>query len=454
MHKLIDDRFEELVADLKYMLSFRTDASLYEPTENDPFGRPMTDALNAFLKRAESYGFTTRNLDNYVGYVDTSTDKSLPLYGIMCHLDVVPAGDESLWHYPPFGGVESGGRLYGRGSFDDKGPAVASLHAMRAIRDTQSLKCRFRLIVGLDEETGAFRCIKRYKKTEEIPLHSFSPDGAFPLINAEKGILRLTVRKDFGDVVHSPAAIKTVRGGIRTNVVPGKAVATVSGIHLPERSGNGLEFSANEIVANGLSTHVKHPWEGKNAILVLLQFLAGLNVPSGLGQYVRVLHGLFGLEYDGRSLGIACEDSVSGNLTCTLSVIEADERACTFKMDIRHPVTCDGDDIVLKLQQVFGKLGASVTLDSRNDPLYVPEDDPFVQLLLGAYTAVTGQKGKPISTGGGTYCRDMPNSVSFGILFPGEESVAHCADEYVSLASLKTAAHIYAEVFDRINRTS
>ena len=49
MHKLIDDRFEELVADLKYMLSFRTDASLYEPTENDPFGRPMTDALNAFL---------------------------------------------------------------------------------------------------------------------------------------------------------------------------------------------------------------------------------------------------------------------------------------------------------------------------------------------------------------------------------------------------------------------
>ena len=59
MHKLIDDRFEELVADLKYMLSFRTDASLYEPTENDPFGRPMTDALNAFLKRAESYGFTT-----------------------------------------------------------------------------------------------------------------------------------------------------------------------------------------------------------------------------------------------------------------------------------------------------------------------------------------------------------------------------------------------------------
>ena len=104
-----------------------------------------------------------------------------------------------------------------------------------------------------------------------------------------------------------------------------------------------------------------------------------------------------------------------------------------------------------KLKQIFGQLGASVTLDSRNAPRYVPEDDPFVQLLLGAYTAVTGQAGKPISTGGGTYCRDMPRSVSFGILFPGEESVAHSVDEYVSLASLKKAAHIYGEAFERIN---
>lgn len=450
MHKLIDDRFEELVADLKYMLSFRTDASLYEPTENDPFGRPMTDALNAFLKRAESYGFTTRNLDNYVGYVDISTDKSLPLYGIMCHLDVVPAGDESLWHYPPFGGVESGGRLYGRGSFDDKGPAVASLHAMRAIRDTQSLKCRFRLIVGLDEETGAFRCIKRYKKTEEIPLHSFSPDGAFPLINAEKGILRLTVRKEFDGSGDSFVGIETIRGGVRTNIVPGKAFATLKGIRFPDDR-DGFEFQGDSVVANGLSTHVKHPWDGKNAILLLLQFLAQQDIHSPLGDYVRELHRLFRMEYDGRSLGIACHDDVSGDLTCTLAVIDADRQGCTLKVDIRYPVTFDGNEIVEKLKRIFGQLGASVTLDSRNAPLYVPEDDPFVQLLLGAYTAVTGQAGKPISTGGGTYCRDMPRSVSFGILFPGEESVAHSVDEYVSLASLKKAAHIYGEAFERIN---
>lgn len=53
----------------------------------------MTEALDAFLGMAKSHGFITRNIDNMAGYIDTSDDASLPLYGLMCHLDVVPAGD-------------------------------------------------------------------------------------------------------------------------------------------------------------------------------------------------------------------------------------------------------------------------------------------------------------------------------------------------------------------------
>lgn len=451
MHDRIDSYFPGLLKDLQTMVAYRSDAALYNPEPGHPFGRGLTETLNAFLAIADGYGFHTRNLDNYVGYAETSDDESLPLYGIMAHLDVVPVGDESLWKYPPWGGVIDNGRLYGRGSFDDKGPAVAALHAMRAVRDSVPLKCRLRLIVGIDEETGAFRCLKHYKQESDIPVASFSPDGAFPLINAEKGIIRITVEKQFTGNTASQQRITRLQGGIRTNVVPGKAFASVSGVVLTD-GGEGIAIHGSEIEATGISTHVKLPWEGKNAILLLLQYLAGLDIQSGLGHYVKELNRLFRLEYTGQGLGIAAEDDVSGILTASLSVIDADETHCSLKIDIRHPVTVERDTVVDKLRQVFAKLGAVLRVDSFNNPLYVPEDTPFVQLLLGAYSAVTGNAGRPLSTGGGTYCRDMPRSVSFGILFPGEESVAHCVDEYVSLESLNKAAHIYVEAFNRINQ--
>lgn len=71
------------------------------------------------------------------------------------------------------------------------------------------------------------------------------------------------------------------------------------------------------------------------------------------------LHTLFPGEYDGKSLQIASEDSISGSLFCSLSIIEADESQCVLKIDIRHPVTVKGDDIVAKLKNVFGVFGAT-----------------------------------------------------------------------------------------------
>ena len=451
MHKKIDDGFDELVSDLQHTLTYQTEASGYDPKAEHPFGEHMSEALNAFLDMARGHGFITRNIDNMVAYIDTSDDRSLPLYGLMCHLDVVPAGDRAKWIHPPYGGVAENGRIYGRGSLDDKGPAVVALYAMKAVRDSKNLRCRFRLIVGLDEETGAFRCMKRYLKTEEIPLYSFSPDGAFPLINAEKGILRLTIEKHFDETESkSDRTIERISGGVRTNIIPDAASAILKG-EFSHHAAEGIEFEGDRIVAKGKAAHVKYPDKGDNAILKLLAYIASLDIDTPLGRYVRDLHTLFPGEYDGKSLQIAAEDGISGSLFCSLSIIGADEKQCVLKIDIRHPVTVKGDGIVGKLKTVFGVFGATVRVDSRNEPLYMPETDPFVRLLLDSYASVTGDEGKPLYTAGGTYCRDMPNSVSFGIVFPGEEPVAHMANEYVNVNSLRKAAHIYAEALDRLD---
>ncbi|RKJ18011.1 M20/M25/M40 family metallo-hydrolase, partial [Butyricicoccus sp. 1XD8-22] len=95
------------------------------------------------------------------------------------------------WTYPPFKGEVVDGKLYGRGAIDDKGPTIASLLALKMVKDAGiKLNKRVRMIIGTDEESG-FRCVDRYFEKEEMPTIGFAPDADFPLINAEKGIATL-----------------------------------------------------------------------------------------------------------------------------------------------------------------------------------------------------------------------------------------------------------------------
>ena len=186
IHEIVDAHFEELVKDVLGVVQMKSVLEESQMTAEHPFGSALSHALNDFLRRAASMGFETRNIENYAGIVEMGD--SGPLIGILAHLDVVPEGRANSWKHPPYEAVIEGGKIYGRGTIDDKGPAVSALYAMRALKESgEPLKARFRLILGLDEESGS-RCVLRYLKTEEIPAFSFSPDAMFPVINAEKGI--------------------------------------------------------------------------------------------------------------------------------------------------------------------------------------------------------------------------------------------------------------------------
>ncbi len=52
------------------------------------------------------------------------------------HVDVVPPGDPGRWETPPFEMVARGGRVYGRGVLDMKGPLVAGLAGVKAVMDS------------------------------------------------------------------------------------------------------------------------------------------------------------------------------------------------------------------------------------------------------------------------------------------------------------------------------
>lgn len=115
----------------------------------------VTECMRAYLT---SKGFSTEIIDcagengaHMPALYATigSGDKHLLFNG---HLDVVPAGDESLWLHPPFAAQIDTGRLYGRGIADMKGGVAAFASAVAELASAGKLKGRVSLLLSTDEE--------------------------------------------------------------------------------------------------------------------------------------------------------------------------------------------------------------------------------------------------------------------------------------------------------------
>ena len=458
VHELIDADFEEMSASLSELVRIPSIFDENSRTEEHPFGVRVTEALDKFLDVANKLGFRTKNIDNAVGYAEIGEGS---LIGALVHLDVMPAGNELNWKYPPFGAEIAAGKMYGRGTNDDKGPAVSVLYAAYALASSGvKLNKRFRIIAGLDEESG-FRCIERYKRTEEIPEMSFSPDGSFPVVNGEKGILHFVMSRRVGKTNSAGLPeLADIKGGDRFNIVPdkldvffNKASAANLKLALTPIGADVIDTGRGVLVrVHGKTAHAMEPWKGENAIQKFLGALESLDFgPSLLHAELMKIGSLFRMETDGTSLGVASEDDVSGPLSCNLAAISLEDGVISVKCDIRYPVKSNGDDLLDILMKAAEGIGWEFEAVKHERPLFVPPDSTLVKTLLKAYETITGERLEPISMGGGTYCKALPNSVSFGAQFPGEEDSAHRPDEYISLNSLRKATHIFAEALCLFN---
>ncbi|MDR3355438.1 MAG: Sapep family Mn(2+)-dependent dipeptidase [Synergistaceae bacterium] len=462
-HGLVDKYFDEQIRDTREIIKIPSVLDESGATPENIFGSDMTSALNAFLGIAESMGFRVKNIENRIGYAEVGCGAEMA--GILAHLDVVPAGRLEEWTHPPFGAVVEDGVLWGRGAIDDKGPAMATLYAMKSLRDAgAAFSRRFRLILGLDEENGS-RCIERYNEVEEQPAFSFSPDASFPVVNAEKGILRLIFSKRAADSrpVNQPA-LSGLSGGDRFNVVPDFASAFIR-CGLDDRESiakyfAGLDVSEEPdglcVKAYGLAAHAMEPEKGENAIQKLLRRLSGVKFCDSDSETIGSLRRLFGDDSAGKGLDIAARDDVSGHLTCNTAAIETRHdgdgyKTFVIKLDIRYPVTLGAPRLIEDIRQKSSRSGYELEIAAHKPPLFVPESDPVVQTLLDSYECVMNERPAPISMGGGTYCRFMPHSVSAGPVFPGQPELAHQTDERVSLDDLRRCTHIYAEALARFN---
>ena len=413
-----------------------------------PFGREVRRMLDTAVADARKLGFETRDFDGYA--CDVTLGDAEEKIAVLGHLDVVPVGDG--WTKPPFDALIEKGRMYGRGTNDDKGPSLAALFAMKAIRDAViPLKKSIRLILGCDEESG-WEDMAYYGAHEKIPDVGFSPDASFPLINTEKGMLKLILR--------APAAEKGLKilsfaTGDRMNVIPGECRVLVEGgaetaakaAAYAEKTGLPYTAETTEqgvwLTALGIPGHSAYPEGKRNAIGMMLLLLRELGAEGPVAELAEKV----GLESDGKSLGCACRDEISEGLTCNMGILRLENGEWYGTLDMRCPVTADLQK--LREEAVARLTCFEVTTDS-TAPHHVPADSELVRSLLAAYEEETGLEGRPMSTGGGTYAKVLKQGVAFGALFPDEEDLAHQADEYEEIDRLMLAMKIYANALIRL----
>ncbi len=456
--KYIDSLKDEIIAETCNLINI---PSVSEETNNPdmPFGKYAKAALEYALNLGNKLGFRTKNIDGYCGYIEFGEGDEL--LGIIGHLDVVPSGDG--WNTPPFEATIKDNKIYGRGAIDDKGPVVASLYAMKAIKDNMNINCRVRLILGINEEK-AWKCIKHYKEVEESPSIGFSPDADFPCIYAEKGICTVYIKDDYTKYENLPIRISNIDcNNNAINVVPKKCDVTldidVSKISLSDVTNfideelKNLKFditysiNGTSIILHsaGIQAHSAHPDLGKNAIspmIILLnrifnRFKYKIELFEFFKNYIKT-------EFDGKSLNIDFEDE-SGKLTLNVGDFKFYENYLQLGINLRIPINTSIDTITNLIDLKCKNYSLDTYVDGVQESLYVPKDNYLVKTLCNIFNKMTNSNSEPIAIGGGTYARAFKNCVSFGANFPGDTDMCHQANEFIDIDKLMLSCKIYAE---------
>ncbi len=445
----------DLLRDLVAMLQIPSVES--EPEPNAPFGPENRRALDLALKLSSEYGFQTKDIEGYCGYAEVGTGPALVVS--LGHLDVVPVNAEG-WKHQPFGAELDGGYVYARGACDDKGPTMASLYAIRAIKEcVPDLDVRLRAVFGCNEESG-FKCVERYVKTEELPTLGVAPDSGWPLYHAEKGIDNIVLGVPLAGQ-KAGFELLEVKGGQRPNIVIDHCVARVKVAddakkHVTEKLAdkwdNNVSFtwSGDElhIDARGKAAHGAEPFYGDSAATRLFRFLLAI-APLEAEPFCERL--FVSAHPSGVGLGIHGRDDVSRDLTCNLGIVDTRDGQVVLTYNIRRPVTWKDGDVKARLQAHMAKdlEGWKLINFNSSQPLYFPLDHPLVKTICEVYEKETGEKKEPGVMGGGTYARAVPNTVSIGTGWEGD-GPAHENDERLKIEHLYKMSRIYAHIFLRL----
>lgn len=422
------------------------------PVENGPFGKGNKECLEKMLSICEKMGFKVKNLDGYCGYAEVGNGNDI--IGIIGHLDVVPEGEG--WIYPPYSAKIVDDIMYGRGTWDDKGPVCMCLYALKALMDENIVfNKRVRFIFGCNEESGS-RCVEHYIEKEGQITCGFSPDANFPVIFAEKTICNIKISGKATN--NSGVKLLSLDSGIVINAVPDKCVFTLSYscnncktkvISELEKYYNENNIKFDFIDKNntltytiyGKAAHGSIPQCGINAASYAITGLSKAIDNSFTNMYAKHIN----TEHNGKSLNCYAFDEY-GDIAVNVGIVKYDNDNFEILINSRLPFTTNSNKMANEIKETLTKYeNVEVTLLSDSKGFKMEKDNKMVQLLMEAYQQVTKDyESKPLCIAGGTYAREFNNCVAYGPEMEGfGEVLMHQPNESIPLRAIKPIMEIY-----------
>ncbi len=363
------------------------------PTENPP-GNEKKACL--FLKPILSkMGFNVKILLSPKGRWNIVAEKRWGKGGRRLifngHLDVVPAGDPAQWEFPPYQGRLKNGRIYGRGASDMKGGIASFLHALSAIDRSKILPDRGAVILHLvsDEESHGHQGMGFLARNRAIPGDAVivgEPTDLVPLV-AEKGALWLRISTT-GKSAH----------GSRPHL----------GINAIEKMQKVIDQ------LKSVPLNKEHPLLGKPTF--------NIGIIRG-GTKINIVPERCEIEVDRRILPGEEKERILKEIKDSLDSLKPEDPAFEYRIeeiDFAEPAEIDPEEEIVRMsQEVIGE--------------------------------VRGERPKIKGGAGFTDARFYINRYHMPALLlgPGENSLAHTANESVSTDALIQAAQIYGAMILR-----
>jgi succinyl-diaminopimelate desuccinylase len=406
-------------------------------------------------------------------FAEISLPGGEPPLGVVGHMDVVPA-EETGWKYPPFSGAIAEGFVWGRGAQDDKGAVVSAIYALAGLLEARvRMKNRVVILVGTAEESTWEDVDYLFRRYSPPPLNIII-DSEYPVVFGEKGIMnvRFTSPATQTEKIGRNWEVLEAGGGLQPTMVPERAGLRVRSAGrgreaaLKELSDLAAKFNSThkgakvslavgedllELQFSGTAAHAMNPEAGHNAIADMIQFVIDeMGIPdNGRGCMMRFLAEHIGHATDGSALGVGRSQTVLGSTTANMGTWVEKNGAVAVSVNIRFPTGLGIEEIKgtveRKVKKFNERTGCQIGYSTRGlPPVLVDTNSDIVRALMYSFKSSTGEDGEPVITGGTSYAKVFPNSVSFGPVMPGQEKLEHAVNERLPTAQITINAGIYA----------